>query len=525
MPFKGFGRSVGRTLAFLGKVWGSMDILKHEIQGLPRGHSITLRRKVEGQVWTARIKTGKAVAVRDFGRVERSTGFRDLEPAITEAHRLYNELLEHPKRANQRRRRSGLSFSDLVTLFLENEKSRCDAGEISQAQYEREKISLQRHFVPEFGARSIRTIAKSDLADFLTRRRQNLHRADEDNEIVYERGGKTLRYRKRSSKPTAETLRRERSGFNALVNWAIDNNHLSEDEAPRYPTLKGASARRPHFSPEAIQMLQHVSIKRILNTQHPKRRRERIMCHLRMMTMYLTGCRPQEVAALRFRDIDPCVNHAGEATAKVYVRPGRLKHPKHIRAVIAQPQFNQIFPHCWPTEVGFSDEDFLFAGPDREMLGPCNGSFKELVKAAACEVRPDIAAARIDEASVYYSLRHTFITERLYEGMDVGKVARLCGTSIEMIQDHYDHVRTEIEQSARIGRTGHGPYVVPIPSNIWHDDENGWRALDFYEEFRDPPPESDHELDISPEERDRIVREFVEDEENRPILRSRNQRD
>ena len=134
MPFKGFGRSVGRTLAFLGKVWGSMDILKHEIQGLPRGHSITLRRKVEGQVWTARIKTGKAVAVRDFGRVERSTGFRDLEPAITEAHRLYNELLEHPKRANQSRRRSGLSFSDLVTLFLENEKSRCDAGEISQAQ-------------------------------------------------------------------------------------------------------------------------------------------------------------------------------------------------------------------------------------------------------------------------------------------------------------------------------------------------------------------------------------------------------
>jgi hypothetical protein len=64
-----------------------------------------------------------------------------------------------------------------------------------------------------------------------------------------------------------------------------------------------------------------------------------------------------------------------------------------------------------------------------------------------------------------------------------------------------------------------------VTSNIWHDDEKGWRALDFYEEFRDPPPEPDHELDISPEERDRIIRDFVEEEESRPILRYRHQRD
>jgi integrase len=40
-----------------------------------------------------------------------------------------------------------------------------------------------------------------------------------------------------------------------------------------------------------------------------------------------------------------------------------------------------------------------------------------------------------------YSLRHTAISEMIANGMDSFVVARLAGTSTEMIDKHYGHLR------------------------------------------------------------------------------------
>lgn len=39
-----------------------------------------------------------------------------------------------------------------------------------------------------------------------------------------------------------------------------------------------------------------------------------------------------------------------------------------------------------------------------------------------------------------YSLRHTYITDRLMNGVDHADIARNCGTSVIQIHRHYDHV-------------------------------------------------------------------------------------
>jgi len=42
-----------------------------------------------------------------------------------------------------------------------------------------------------------------------------------------------------------------------------------------------------------------------------------------------------------------------------------------------------------------------------------------------------------------YSLRHSWISEALKMGMPTLEVARLTGTSLEMIEKHYGHLATK----------------------------------------------------------------------------------
>jgi integrase len=50
-------------------------------------------------------------------------------------------------------------------------------------------------------------------------------------------------------------------------------------------------------------------------------------------------------------------------------------------------------------------------------------------------------AAKLPSTIVMYSLRHTAISEMIANGIDSFEVARMAGTSTEMIDEHYGHLR------------------------------------------------------------------------------------
>ncbi|MEE3306905.1 MAG: site-specific integrase, partial [Pseudomonadota bacterium] len=52
-----------------------------------------------------------------------------------------------------------------------------------------------------------------------------------------------------------------------------------------------------------------------------------------------------------------------------------------------------------------------------------------------------------------YSLRHTYITWQLLNGTSMDVIARQCGTSIAMIEQHYSHVKPEMFADALSGVT------------------------------------------------------------------------
>lgn len=52
-------------------------------------------------------------------------------------------------------------------------------------------------------------------------------------------------------------------------------------------------------------------------------------------------------------------------------------------------------------------------------------------------MREAVKKARLPHGTVFYTLRHTFIANALTGGVDIHAVAKLCGTSVRMIELHY----------------------------------------------------------------------------------------
>ena len=52
-------------------------------------------------------------------------------------------------------------------------------------------------------------------------------------------------------------------------------------------------------------------------------------------------------------------------------------------------------------------------------------------------MRDAVTKAKLPRATVFYSLRHAFISSALTGGVDIHAVAKMCGTSVKMIELHY----------------------------------------------------------------------------------------
>jgi integrase len=83
---------------------------------------------------------------------------------------------------------------------------------------------------------------------------------------------------------------------------------------------------------------------------------------------------------------------------------------------------------------GKKAEDLMFTRDDGKPWG--HSDWDELVRSAA-------ASAKLPSGTCLYTLRHSFITQALQDGMSALEVARLCGTSLRMIDRNYGHLSAD----------------------------------------------------------------------------------
>lgn len=137
----------------------------------------------------------------------------------------------------------------------------------------------------------------------------------------------------------------------------------------------------------------------------------------------LTGARYGELRALRVGDFDP-------GKRLLAIRDGKTG----ARDVPVSDAAHELFARLSKSKLPSA---FLLTRNDGAPWA--HSDQDELMRAAAKK-------ARLPAGAVFYTLRHSFIAASLTAGMDVTTVAKICGTSLVMIQRHYGKL---LQQDAR----------------------------------------------------------------------------
>ena len=134
----------------------------------------------------------------------------------------------------------------------------------------------------------------------------------------------------------------------------------------------------------------------------------------------LTGARPGELVALK--------RSAFDSRTRVITFTGKTGS----RTIPLSPAAVELFKRA---AKGKTPNAPLLPRPDGE---PWDRWFTEFKRA--------VTKAKLPSAVVLYTLRHSWITEALTSGMSTLDVARLTGTSLQMIEKNYGHL---VHDSAR----------------------------------------------------------------------------
>ena len=123
-----------------------------------------------------------------------------------------------------------------------------------------------------------------------------------------------------------------------------------------------------------------------------------------------------ELTAMRVRDIN-----FGDGTWKV--SKSKTKRGRNVR-YLDQPTLDLLTRLC----AGKDKTDLVFT-PDGQ---PWRKRYERHMNRA-------IKQARLDPATCFYSLRHSYISQQMKAGVPPQAIAENCGTSIKQIEDHYGH--------------------------------------------------------------------------------------
>ena len=80
------------------------------------------------------------------------------------------------------------------------------------------------------------------------------------------------------------------------------------------------------------------------------------------------------------------------------------------------------------------DDDYVFRLRSGKRTYSMNGTFE------ICLIKSGLLRDRHGSARTLYSLRHTYVTFQIFNGIDYHMLSKNLGTSIGMLEKHYSHL-------------------------------------------------------------------------------------
>ncbi|EGR0534960.1 site-specific integrase [Vibrio parahaemolyticus] len=254
------------------------------------------------------------------------------------------------------------------------------------------------------------------------------------------------------------TLSNQRKCFKHIFDYAVENRLMKSYEVPDIPSASVKSPNpRASFSDELLLKIKDSfpSFIDAANGRKALTRQYRLILREMCSFMLLTGVRPgEEILSLNFSTLERIAKNNSYAYS-IKIDGGKTKnYEKGLRRISI----------C---SVAFA----ILQKLAREIHGIDDVSFEDLKRNNIYAFRPTendkkpdfskifdqfIKHSGIDSIYSLYSFRHTYITNKLLEGVQVYLVAKHCGTSVAMIEQYYDKLETTLRATELVSFT---PFV------------------------------------------------------------------
>ena len=360
-----------------------------------------VRSDYKKPTWFCRVKVPNSK-----GYVSRSTRTTDEHAAYAFANDLYNQSLVRVLTGNSANaKRLGPALED----YLKQLKPRDDQASV------RNKSLLMTRLTPFLRGKSFEDVSTALLSEV------------------------TAELTKLSSKDrfSPNTVRRINSDLKHFLNWCVEEGHLPA--VPRFPKIPGDQARRTHFNDADWRRLARY-LREFVKVENKAVRRDRTMLVNYVLILANTGIRVGEARTLKWRDIRK-IDGETEAGNIVLTVTGKTG----LREVVARTSDVKTYlQRIYDLRVAELTTDetakfelpadsLVFCHPDGSAIGSFKKSFQSLIRAAAVEQDSH------GQKRTIYSLRHTYATFRLHEGVHQFTLARNMGTSVAMLEQYYGH--------------------------------------------------------------------------------------
>lgn len=231
------------------------------------------------------------------------------------------------------------------------------------------------------------------------------------------------------------------SDFRHFLRWAIEKGYT--ETYPKFPTIKQKQNRRPHFDPADWNKLTRYMRTYVREAKHPAVERDRNLLINYVLILSKTGIRVGEARELKWKDIRPIQASDGTQSVALMVTGKTGKREVVARTADVKKWFNRILEDR-KKDIDHPDSDlahstavppdsYVFCGRNGKPIGSFKKSFGRLIAGAGVEFDS------FGQRRTIYSLRHTYATFRLQEGVNHYILAQNMGTSVAMLEQFYGH--------------------------------------------------------------------------------------
>jgi integrase len=337
----------------------------------------------------------------------KATKEKDLHKAIARAHMIY---MEYQVKADNNLLVDSKRFKDVAARTIEKLQNELDngGGIVSYRDY---KQALNKYHIPFFDRMYITSIDQEKIREF------NKWRIDKLGRI-----------------PAKSTILTHNAAMNMVFKEAIEHKWMIAAQVPVLTSKGESGKRRAAFSEDEYEKVFDTLLNMIDNSRKEKTKLIRELLLNYMEFAVFTGIRPgTEMEGITWGDIE-MARQDNNVRFKVKVRKGKTSKHTGTRTVICRDQIwgtletlRERFPNRRP-------KDKLFRLADGEETKELGVTFRKVLE--ACDLKDSADGVR-----TLYSLRHSYITwQLLRRDLRIDILAKQCGTSTAMIEQHYSHV-------------------------------------------------------------------------------------